>query len=60
MNKVKEIAAQLIENDEFAEEAVRNAIERAALRGLIEEERYNAENGFCMAALDIDSEDDEK
>ena len=62
MNKVKEIAAQLIENDEFAEEAVRNAIERAALRELIEEEKYNSNNGFCMAALDIDKEnnDDEK
>ena len=60
MNKVKEIASQLIENDEFAEEAVRNAIERAALRELIEEERYNAENGICMAALNIeDKEDDE-
>jgi RNA polymerase sigma factor (sigma-70 family) len=60
MNKVKEIATQLIENDEFAEEAVRNAIERAALRELIEEERYNADNGFTMAALDIeDKEDDE-
>lgn len=61
MNKVKEIATQLIENDEFAEEAVRNAIERAALRELIEEERYNADNGFTMAALDIeDKEDDEE
>ena len=60
MNKVKEIAAQLIENDEFAEEAVRNAIERAALRELIEEERCNADNGFTMAALNIeDKEDDE-
>lgn len=60
MNKVKEIATQLIENDEFAEEAVRNAIERAALRELIDEERYNADNGFTMAALNIeDKEDDE-
>ena len=61
MNKVKEIAAQLIENDEFAEEAVRNAIERAALRELIDEERYNADNGFTIAALNIeDKEDDEE
>ena len=60
MNKVKDIATQLIENDEFAEETVRNAIERAALRELIEEERYNADNGFTMAALNIqDKEDDE-
>ena len=61
MNKVKEIATQLIENDEFAEEAVRNAIERAALRELIDEERYNADNGFTMVALNIeDKEDDEE
>lgn len=60
MNKVKEIATQLIENDEFAEEAVRNAIERAALRELIEEERYNADNGFTMAALDIEDKEDDK
>ena len=59
MNKIKEIATQLIENDEFAEEAIRNAVERAALRELIEEERYNAENGVTMAALDINDEDDE-
>ena len=59
MNKVKEIAAQLIENEEFAEEAVRNAVERAALRELIEEEQYNADSGFCIAALDIDKEDED-
>lgn len=59
MNKVKEIAAQLIGNEEFAEDAIRNAVERAALRELIEEERVNAEAGYCMAALDI-NEDSEK
>lgn len=56
MNKVKEIAAQLIEDDEFSEEVLRLAVERAALRELIEEERHNADKGFCMAALDIDNE----
>lgn len=56
MNKIKEIAAQLIENDEFAEEVIRNAVERAALRELIDEEKFNADNGICMAALDIDKE----
>ena len=29
MNKFKDIAAKLIESDEFAEEAVRAAVERA-------------------------------
>ena len=59
MNRIKEIAARIIENDEFAEEVVRNAIERAALRELIEEERIHAENGHSMAALDIDDKDEE-
>ena len=59
MNRIKEIAARIIENDEFAEEVVRNAIERAALRELIEEERIHADSGHCMAALDIEEKDEE-
>ena len=59
MNRIKEIAARIIENDEFAEEVVRNAIERAALRELIEEERIHAESGHSMAALDIDDKEGE-
>ena len=54
MNKVKDIAAQLIENEELAEEAIRNAVERAALRELLAEEMTYADSGFCMAALDVD------
>ena len=59
MNKIKEIAALVIKNDDFAEEVIRNAVERAALRELIEEEKYNADNGFCLAALDIDNENED-
>ena len=59
MNRIKEIAARIIENDEFAEDVVRNAIERAALRELIQEERFHADSGHCMAALDIDEKDEE-
>ena len=59
MNKIKEIAARIIENDEFAEEVVRNAIERAALRELIEEEKINANSGHCMAALNVDEKNEE-
>ena len=59
MNRIKEVAARIIENDEFAEEVVRNAIERAALRELIEDERIHAESGHSMAALDIDDKDGE-
>lgn len=62
MNKFKDIAAKLIESDEFAEEAVRAAVERAALKELLEDEKVYAENGICMAALDVDndSETDEE
>ena len=60
MNRIKEIAARLIESDEFAEEVVRCAIERAALRELIKEERIHAESGHLMAALDIDDNDGEQ
>ena len=56
MNKFKDIAAKLIESEEFAEEAVRAAVERAALKELLEDEKVYAENGICMAALNTDDE----
>lgn len=56
MNKFKDIAAKLIERDKFAEEAVRAAVERAALKELLNDEKVYAENGICMAALDIDKD----
>ena len=59
MNKFKDIAAKLIESDEFAEEAVRAAVERAALKELLNNERVYAENGISMAALDEDEETEE-
>ena len=54
MNKFKDIAAKLIESDEFAEEAVRAVVERAALKELLENEKVYAENGICTAALNTD------
>ena len=60
MNKFKDIAAQLIESDEFAEDAVRAAVERAVLRELLEEERFYAENGISLAALDIEEDKKDK
>ena len=60
MNKLKEIATQLIENEEFAEEAIRNAVERAALKALLAEEMTYADSDFCMAALDVDNKNKEK
>lgn len=59
MNKFKDIAAKLLEDDEFAEEAVRAAVERAALKELMNDERTFAENGICMAALDVDDDTEE-
>jgi hypothetical protein len=60
MNKFKDIAAKLIESDEFAEEAVRAAVERAALKELLEDERFYAENGISMAALNVEEEIDKE
>ena len=59
VNKFKDIAAKLIESNEFAEEAVRAAVERAALKELIEDEKVYAENGICMAALNTDDDAEE-
>jgi hypothetical protein len=59
MNKFKDIAAKLIENDEFAEEAVRAAVERAALKELMNNELVYAEAGISMAALDEDEDTEE-
>ena len=59
MNKFKDIAAKLIGNDEFAEEAVRAAVERAALKELMNNERVYAETGISMAALDSEEDTDE-
>ena len=59
MNKFKDIAAKLIGNDEFAEEAVRAAVERAALKELMNNERGYAETGISMAALDSEEDTDE-
>ena len=58
MNKFRNIAAMLIESDEFAEEAVRAAVERAALKELLEDEKIYAERGICRAALNTDEDDE--
>lgn len=59
MNKLKDVAARLIGSDEFAEEAVRAAVERAALKELLEDERTYAERGISMAALNTDEDPEE-
>ena len=59
MKKVKDIAAMLIKCGEFSEDEVRAAVERATLKELINEEKIYAENGICMAALDVDEDTEE-
>lgn len=54
MNQFREFAKKLIADDEFEEEVVRAAVERAVLRELIEEEREYAKTDVMMAALDLD------
>lgn len=58
MNNFKDIAAKLIESDEFAEEAVRAAVERAALKDIIRRENEYAKAGVKSAAYDIDTDED--
>lgn len=59
MDKFKEIASRLVANDEFAEEVVRAAVERAALRELLNAERTYAETGVSIAACKVDEESKE-
>lgn len=54
MNKFRDIAKMLVENDEYAEEAIRNAVERAALRDVIKEAAENADSHITIAALETD------
>lgn len=56
MSKFKDIAKQLIENDEFAEDVVRNAVERAALMEFLEQEKANENDGLTMAAYNPDED----
>ena len=58
MKKFVDFAKKLLADDEFAEDAVRDAVERAALRELINEDREFAETGVTLAALDLDEDSD--
>lgn len=61
MNQFKEIAKKLIENDEFAEEAVRACVERAVLREMLEDELIMMnDTSIKKAALDTDKEKEDK
>lgn len=58
MNKLKDIANRLVKDEDFAEEVIRNAAERAALRDLLQEER-EFDNGLSVAALERPEKDDD-
>ena len=60
MNKFNEIAKRLVSDGEFAEDVVRAAIERAALRELLKDEciMMNNEN-IRIAALDDEGNDNQ-
>ena len=59
MDKLREFAKKLVGSDEFAEEVVRAAVERAALKELLENERIYAESRISMAALNTDKDAEE-
>ena len=61
MNKFIEIGKMLVNNDEYAEDMVRAAVERAALRELLEDECAMMNNtDIRIAALDIKDEDNKE
>ena len=61
MNKFIEIGKMLVNNEEYAEDMVRAAVERAALRELLEDECAMMNNASIrIAALDIDDEDQQE
>lgn len=61
MNKFIEIGKMLVNNNEYAEDIVRAAVERAALRELLQDECALMNNvDIRMAALDIEDENDKE
>ena len=59
MNKIREVAERFIAGGEFDEDTVKAAVERAALRELLEGERIRMEQGYRQAALDVDDKEKE-
>lgn len=57
MNKLKEFAARLINDDEYAEDVVRAAVNRLAVKEIMEEERSDADE-WQAAALDAKPDTD--
>lgn len=58
MKKIKDVKERLLEDGDFDEDTVKAAVERAALRELLESERIRMEEGYRIAALDVDDKED--
>ena len=58
MKKIKDVKERLFEDGDFDEDTVKAAVERAALRELLESERIRMEEGYRLAALDVDDKED--
>lgn len=58
MKKIKDVKERLLEVGDFDEDTVKAAVERAALRELLESERIRMEEGYRLAALDMDDKED--
>lgn len=58
MKKIKDVKERLFEDGDFDEDTVKAAVERAALRELLETERIRMEEGYRLAALDVDDKED--
>ena len=58
MKKIKDVKERLLEDGDFDEDTVKAAVERAALRELLESERIRMEEGYRLAALDMDDKED--
>ena len=58
MKKIRDVKDRLMQDGDFDEDTVKAAVERAALRELLEGERIRMEEGYRLAALDEDEKDD--
>ena len=59
MKKIRDVKDRLMQDGDFDEDTVKAAVERAALRELLEGERIRMEQGYRQAALDVDDKEKE-
>lgn len=58
MKKIRDVKDRLIDDGDFDEDTVKAAVERAALRELLAAERLRMEEGYRLAALDVDDKEE--